>query len=296
MDPRASNRVRSLEQTSTSQASSPIAINQPATSAAQSVPNQPAASPRQSPMPDQQSDSDSPMLEATSNPRRQHHRRRNSQRDPKPIFGADVEERRSSRPSARRIWPQSKLRGFTDVHKARLVCSFCHLQIQKPLILLQAAVRQLMNSLMSMENDRDVVKVDSATKKEIEEFEEGTGAAPELDPMRPFLQSSKQNSWNDTLCEMFIGHLEEEEDFFLTTEEESVVEKMFLDRLGRLSRIWTEARKFSNSQVFEKSKASNQLARRNTRRVDVGQHPNSSHFGADGSSCTTPDWRYATAT
>ena len=84
-------------------------------------------------MPDQQSDS--PMPEAT-NPRRQHHRRRNSQRDPKPIFGAGVEERRSSRPSAQRIWPQSKLRGFTDVHKARLVCSSCHLRIQKPLILL----------------------------------------------------------------------------------------------------------------------------------------------------------------
>jgi hypothetical protein len=85
-------------------------------------------------MPDQQSDS--PMLEATSNPWRQHRRRRNSQRDPEPIFGAGVEERRSSRPSARHIWPQSKLRGFTDVHKARLVCSSCHLRIQKPLILL----------------------------------------------------------------------------------------------------------------------------------------------------------------
>ena len=51
-----------------------------------------------------------------------------------------------------------------------------------------------MNSLMSMDDDKDVVQVDSATKEEIEEFKEGTGAAPELDSMRPFLQSSKQNS------------------------------------------------------------------------------------------------------
>jgi len=117
-----------------------------------------------------------------------------------------------------------------------------------------------MNSLMLMEDDKDVVQVDSVTKEEIEEFEEGTGVAPKLDPMRPFLQSGKQNSWNDTLCEMFIGYFEEEQNLSLMTEEESVVEKMFLDRLGRLSRIWREARKFTNWQVFERSKASNQLA------------------------------------
>jgi len=132
-----------------------------------------------------------------------------------------------------------------------------------------------MNRLMGIENDKDAAQIDSATVEEIEEFEEGTAMGPELDPMRPFLASSKHNSWNDELCEMFTEHFEEEQGIELTPEEKDTVEGMFLDRLSRLSRQWTKARKFTESQLFEKEKMTNELARRNTRRLDVSQCPSS---------------------
>ena len=99
------NQGRFLDQTWTSQANLSMAIDQRTASTPQSAPNQSAASPGQ----------------ATSNPRRKE-ARRNSHRNPQPIFGPGSEERRSSRRRTGCVYPQSKLRGFTDVRKRRLVC------------------------------------------------------------------------------------------------------------------------------------------------------------------------------
>lgn len=135
-----------------------------------------------------------------------------------------------------------------------------------------------MNRLMQMKSDKDVIAIESATEEEIEEFEEGTTTGPDLDPMCPFLASSKRNSWNDTLCEMFIEHFTQEMaqlDIELTDEGKDTVEAMFLDRLARLSRQWREARKFTGHELFERKRDSNVRARRNTRRVDVSRGLNS---------------------
>lgn len=128
-----------------------------------------------------------------------------------------------------------------------------------------------MNRLMGIEKDREISRVDCATEEEVEEFEEGITTGPELCPMRPYLDSFRHTSWNDELCEKFIEHFEGdlEEGTELTSDNKETIEKMFHDRLKRLVRTWNESRIFSPEELQERQLKSNQLARRNTRRVDV---------------------------
>jgi len=92
-----------------------------------SIPNHSIASPAPSSIPGQHATSPTPepSTRSTSNPPQHQHRRqhrRNSKKDSGPIFGVGAEEFRSSRPSKRCIYPQSKLRGFTTIRKVQLVC------------------------------------------------------------------------------------------------------------------------------------------------------------------------------
>ena len=125
-----------------------------------------------------------------------------------------------------------------------------------------------MNSLMGIENDKGISGVDCATEEEVDEYEEGITEDPGLSPMRPYLDSPRHNSWNDILCEKFIEHLEEKGDE-MTPDNRLTVEKMFFDRLKRLGRTWRESNTFSPEELQERGLRSNQMARRNTRRVDV---------------------------
>ena len=126
-----------------------------------------------------------------------------------------------------------------------------------------------MNNLMGIENDKDISGVDCATEEEVEEYEEGTRTAPELSPLRPYLSSPGRTNWNDALCEMFVEQFEVDEGTELTSDNKDKIEKMFLDRLYRLGRKWRDAQIFSSKELKERQLKSNQLARRNTRRVDV---------------------------
>jgi hypothetical protein len=126
-----------------------------------------------------------------------------------------------------------------------------------------------MNRLMKIENDKDISRVDCATEEEVDGYEEGSTAAPELCPMRPYLNSSRRTNWNDLLCELFVEHFEKDEGFELTQASKEAIEKLFLERLSRLGRTWRESHIFSSEELKERRLRSNQLARRNTRRVDV---------------------------
>jgi hypothetical protein len=126
-----------------------------------------------------------------------------------------------------------------------------------------------MNRLLGIENDKDICRVHCATEDEIGDYEEGTTTGPELHPMRPFLDSCRNNSWNNDLCDMFIEYFEEHEGFDLTPANKEAIEKMFLDHLNRLGRTWRETHNFSSNELQERRLKSNQRARRNTRRVDV---------------------------
>jgi|SRR5882757_2238230 hypothetical protein len=128
-----------------------------------------------------------------------------------------------------------------------------------------------MNCLLGIEQDKDVININTATEEEIFDFAEGAGIAPNLEPMRPFLENNKSNDWNDKLCELFTEHFEMENDFQLTPDERTTVEDMFLDRLQRLTKIWREFRKFDRSEMLVRERRLNERARRNTRRVDVSQ-------------------------
>jgi hypothetical protein len=126
-----------------------------------------------------------------------------------------------------------------------------------------------MNRLMNIESDKGISKVDCATEEEVEQYEEGVALAPELQPMRPYLNSTRRTNWNDMLCELFVEHIEEDEKVTLTPGNKETMEKMFHNRLDRLGRTWRESQNFSSEQLKERGLRSNQLARRNTRRVDV---------------------------
>lgn len=125
---------------------------------------------------------------------------------------------------------------------------------------------------MFITKDKDISGVCCATEEEVDGFEEGTTAGPaELSPMRPYLNSIQHTRWNDALCEMFLEHFEEEQEIEMTPDTKTTVEKMFLDRLNRLVRPWKESHKFSSEELHARELKSNQLARRNTRRVDVSR-------------------------
>lgn len=128
-----------------------------------------------------------------------------------------------------------------------------------------------MNRLMGIGKDNEIFKVDCATEEEIKEFEEGTMTGPGLCPMRPYLNSTRHTSWNDTLCDMFVEHFKEEEGTVLTLDNKMMIENMFLDHLSRLVRSWREWHKFSAEELYERELRSNQKSRRNMRRVDVSQ-------------------------
>jgi hypothetical protein len=128
-----------------------------------------------------------------------------------------------------------------------------------------------MNRLMGIENDKGISGVNCATEEEVDEYQEGITTGPELCPMRPYLNSNQHTSWNDALCEMFIENFKEEQNIELTPEITTLIEKMFLDRLKRLVRPWNDSRTFSSKQLEARKLISNQLARRNTRRIDVSR-------------------------
>ena len=137
-----------------------------------------------------------------------------------------------------------------------------------------------MNRLMGIVNDKEISQVDCATDEEVNKFEEGITTAPELSPMRPYLNSTRHTSWNDTLCEMFVEDFKNEQEIELTPNIKATIETMFLDRLSRLVRPWKESQTFFPKELDERRLKSNQQSRRNTRRVDVSQ-PDSGYSNAD---------------
>src|SRR5271169_2698864 len=126
-----------------------------------------------------------------------------------------------------------------------------------------------MNRLIGIKKDKEISGIDCATEEEVDEFEEGTTTPPVLCPMRPYLNSTRHTSWNDTLCEMFVEHFEEEEDIELTPDDKATIEVMFVNRLSRLVRPWNKSHKFSSEELYARELRLNQVSRRNTWRLDV---------------------------
>jgi len=126
-----------------------------------------------------------------------------------------------------------------------------------------------MNLLMNITADAQIHKVDCATEEEVDNFEDDPTVGPELDPMRPYLNSSKHTRWNYELSELFVDHFQEEQDLVFTKEYRVMVADMFLDRLSRLSRMWREHHTLTQLMQENKAQRTKKIARRNTRRVDV---------------------------
>jgi hypothetical protein len=126
-----------------------------------------------------------------------------------------------------------------------------------------------MNQLMNISADAEIYKVDCATEEETDDFEDGQTVGPELDPMRPYLDTGRHTRWNDELSELFVEHFQEDEGVTFTQKDREMVEDMFLARLGRLSRTWREYWSLTPEAREKKDWRTKSSARRNTRRVDV---------------------------
>lgn len=130
-------------------------------------------------------------------------------------------------------------------------------------------MRSAMNRLLHVDRDNEIINIDCATKEEVIGFHEGTGDAPALDPMRPFIDNSKGNAWNQELFELFIPYFEEEENVSLTSDDLDLVEGMFFDRLNRLGRVWRQHLKLTPTALEERRKLRGKRGRANVRRVGV---------------------------
>ena len=113
---------------------------------------------------------------------------------------------------------------------------------------------------MGIKQDKDVFDIETTMREEIEGFEEGTEDPPMLNLMCPFIQTSSHNSWNESLCELFIEQFKVEQGMNLTTEESEEIEDMFHACLGYLTQKWQEDKKYSKRQVLERDKISKQSA------------------------------------
>ena len=91
-----------------------------------------------------------------------------------------------------------------------------------------------MNRLMNITADAEIHKVNCATEEEADDFEEGYTEGPELNPMRPYLETGRNTKWNYELCELFVEHFQEEQEVILSKSDIDIVEDMFLARLSRL--------------------------------------------------------------
>src|SRR5271154_513560 len=127
-----------------------------------------------------------------------------------------------------------------------------------------------MNRLMNISADAEIHKVNCATEEDVDDFEDGQTVGPEVNPMCPYLDSSRHTRWNNELAELFVEHFQEEEGVVFTERDRGMVEDMFLARLGRLSRTWREYWSLTPEGREKKGERVKGLARRDTRRVDVG--------------------------
>lgn len=90
---------------------------------------------------------------------------------------------------------------------------------------------------MGIDVDEDVIKLEPPTAEEMENYEDDTGPAPTLHPLRPdFRGVIFRSQWNNALCELFVEEYEVEYGLHLTPKQKMEVEDMFEARLERLKR------------------------------------------------------------
>ena len=156
-----------------------------------------------------------------------------------------------------------------------------------------------MNRLMNISADAEIHKINCATEEDADDFEDGQTVGPNLNPMRPYLDTGRHTRWNYELSELFIEHFQEELEVTFTNADREMVEEMFLARLSRLSRTWREYKTLTPEEREKKGQRTKELARRNTRRVDVSYYLYEYFcilISMIYSSSTTVDWPYVTGT
>jgi hypothetical protein len=181
-----------------------------------------------------------------------------------------IERRHSNRKA--RVFRQTRLRGFNSERAQKMVCVVI-LKYHNFLTFKKTSVRKSMNELLGIKKDDDIYHYESATAEEVNSYDAGTGDAPELQPMRLYLETKQCVTWNDELCELFLDHYEQEIDQQLTPNQRLEVEEFFENRLHQLGRKWREFHVNGENTVMAKKEARKSSDRANTRRVGVSLQP-----------------------
>ena len=135
----------------------------------------------------------------------------------------------------------------------------------------KSALRREMNKLIGMTKNDDVINVDLATADEVEDYANGTGDDPTLEPMRPYLGQILVE-WNTTLCELFTEHLAETEGWELTKYVRDVLETAFENRLATLQKVLRRLSGKTTAEIDNMKRIDGKRQRASSRRDKVRFH------------------------
>jgi hypothetical protein len=108
-------------------------------------------------------------------------------------------------------------------------------------MLIQAKIRAEMNYLLGIKKDDDFCKIRQPTKEEVDLFGDESGPGPSLKKMRPYFEELKC-AWNNDLAEQFVVYFTTRlyPEVHFTMDDKLDIETMFMERLSRLKRKWSE--------------------------------------------------------
>ena len=127
-----------------------------------------------------------------------------------------------------------------------------------------------MNKLIGMTKNDDIINVDLATADEVEDYANGTGDGPTLEPMRPYLEGRILVEWNTTLCELFTEHLAETEGWELTDDVRDILETTFENRLSTLQKVFRRLSDKTTAEIDDMKRINGKRQRASSRRDKVG--------------------------
>lgn len=126
-----------------------------------------------------------------------------------------------------------------------------------------------MNELLGISKNDDIISVDLATPDEVQDYENGDGNEPSLQPMRPYLEGKLLVEWNNRLCELFVEHLAKKERWELEKEVRDVLETAFENRLSTLQKNMRRLADKTEGQIKEMKRISGKKQRASSRRDKV---------------------------
>lgn len=143
----------------------------------------------------------------------------------------------------------------------------CHVTVSSTSDSKKTLVRQEMNKVLGIAQNNDIVNIQLATEDDVKDYGDGTGPAPSLQPMRPFLHGNTLVGWNSRLCDLFIKHVKRKAEF--QPIDRKTLEIVFENRLDTLKKNLRLLENKSEEEIVEMTKRTGKRQRATTRRDKV---------------------------